>query len=120
MLTPEAGTPGRAAVRRSSVAGTGAPEAYDVESASGSGATSPRGAPGGDDLGAVCGALLMTVYLPRAILSTGSGLTLVARPLWSKHLGCNDTQTGLIAAAVPLVRSRAPTAPIRRYARRES
>ena len=105
MLTPEAGTPGRAAVRRS-VAGSGAPDgSLDVEAAAGS--VSPRGAPAeGDDLGAVCGALLLTVYLPRAVLSTGSGLTLVARPLWSKHLGCNDTQTGLIAAAVPLVRAR--------------
>ena len=118
MLTPEAGTPGRASAVRRSVAGTGAPDAYDVESAS-SGAVSPRDTPEGDDLGAVCGALLMTVYLPRAILSTGSGLTLVARPLWSKHLGCNDTQTGLIAAAVPLVRPRAPAPPIRGYARGE-
>ena len=104
MLTPEAGTPGRSAVRRS-VAVSGAPSdaAFDVEAASGS--ASPRGAPAdGEDLGAVCGALLLTVYLPRAILSTGSGLTLVARPLLSKHLGCDDTQTGLIAAAVPMVR----------------
>ena len=111
MLAPE--TPGRA-VRRS-VAVNGGSE--DVE-AGPSGRDSPRGAPaeGGEDLSAVCGALLLTVYLPRAILSFGSGLCLVVRPLFARHLGCNDTQTGLIAAAVPLVRRAERAAPLpRRY-----
>ena len=99
MLTPD--TPGGRAVRRSVAASGGG--ADDVE-AGPSGRDSPRGAGGDEDMGAVCGALLLTVYLPRAILSFGSGLCLVVRPLFARHLGCNDTQTGLIAAAVPLVR----------------
>lgn len=124
MLVPEAATPGRAAVRRSvagNAGGGGSAADDDVEAASaqgagGSGECGAECAPaGGDGLASALSSLLLPVYLPRAILSTGSGLCLVARPLFARHLGCNDTQTGLIAAAVPLARAppaRACSAPL--------
>jgi hypothetical protein len=68
-----------------------------------SGGESPTAA--SPSVSAALGALILPVYLPRAILSTGAGLVIVARPLLARHLGCDDRQTGFIAAAVPLVRS---------------
>jgi hypothetical protein len=87
----------------------GAPEQWtheaqaEDEEALQSGAESPTGA--SPSVSAALGALILPVYLPRAILSTGAGLVIVARPLLARHLGCDDRQTGFIAAAVPLVRS---------------
>lgn len=50
-------------------------------------------------------ALALPVYVPRAILSIGAGLTAVTRPLFARHIGCDDLQIGYVAAAVPLVPS---------------
>ena len=58
-------------------------------------------------------ALLLPVYVPRTITAAGTGLCMVVRPLFARHLGCSDTQSGLVAAAAPLarapLRSRAPS-----------
>lgn len=48
-------------------------------------------------------ALLLPVFLPRTITAAGTGLTMVIRPLYSRFLGCTDTQAGFVAAASPLV-----------------
>jgi hypothetical protein len=80
-----------------------APASVDEESRlGGDDGASPRASA---SVSASLSALILPVYLPRAILSTGAGLTVVTRPLFARHLGCDDTQTGLIAAAVPLVRA---------------
>ena len=84
MLTPEA-APGVGAptLRRTASAASALPSpayartADDVEDGDAE-AASARSAPA-QDMSAAIAALLLPVYVPRAILSTGSGLCVVAR-----------------------------------------
>ena len=52
-------------------------------------------------------ALLLPIFLPRAVTAAGNGLVQVVRPLFARALGCSDTQSGFVAAAGPLVRAPA-------------